>query len=201
MQSKQTMTIMKYQFFGLLYQAWGKTVVPTTICAGCGVYPFNPDAIDCGLSVAKAKPDKEGPSTVSNPADASNFEQPRGEAMISQKWPAEKVALFERRYEEGYDLPDEEYLRWLHETHHEVDREVSNVYLADYFSDLLVAEPMAIQPDFKEMADHGLQEENTVVDALADQVTQENPSATRGIVDEDRSTQEEALADHNNYAG
>ena len=96
MQSNPTMTITKYQFSGLLKQAWGKTMVPTTIYAGfhkCGVYPFNLDAIDCSLSVAKPKPDKAGPSTVSNPADAFNFEQPRGEAMISQKWPAEKVAL------------------------------------------------------------------------------------------------------------
>ena len=94
-------------------------------------------------------------------------------------------------------MPDEEYIRWLHEIHQEEDREVSNVSLADYFSDLPVAEPMAIQPDFEEMADHGLQEEDTVVEALADQGTQENTLVTHGMVDEDRGTQEEALADHN----
>ena len=31
----------------------------------------------------------------------------------------EKAALFQRRFEEGYDLPDDEYVKWLHETHPE----------------------------------------------------------------------------------
>ena len=29
----------------------------------------------------------------------------------------EKLALFQQRYEEGYDLPDKEYMDWLHEYH------------------------------------------------------------------------------------
>jgi len=32
--------------------------------------------------------------------------------------PFEKLILFQRRYEEGYDLPDE-YMKWLHENHPE----------------------------------------------------------------------------------
>ena len=31
----------------------------------------------------------------------------------------EKAALFQRRFKEGYDLPDDEYVKWLHETHPE----------------------------------------------------------------------------------
>jgi len=33
--------------------------------------------------------------------------------------PPEKTALFQRRFEEGYDLPDDEYMKWLCETHPE----------------------------------------------------------------------------------
>ena len=31
----------------------------------------------------------------------------------------EKVVLFQWRFEERYDLPDDEYMKWLHETHPE----------------------------------------------------------------------------------
>jgi len=47
-QSNPTMTITNYQFSGLLKQAWGKTMSPSTISAGfhkCGVFPFNPDVV------------------------------------------------------------------------------------------------------------------------------------------------------------
>ena len=29
----------------------------------------------------------------------------------------EQGALFQQRYEEGYDLPDDEYTKWFHEAH------------------------------------------------------------------------------------
>ena len=46
--------VMKYRFSGLLNKAWMKTMTPSNICSGfhtCGIYPFNPDAIDCGIDV------------------------------------------------------------------------------------------------------------------------------------------------------
>jgi len=49
-----SVTITKYQFSGLLNQAWGSTMNPTTICSGFwrfGVCPFSPDAIDCCVSI------------------------------------------------------------------------------------------------------------------------------------------------------
>ena len=44
--------ITKYQFSTLLRVAWEKTMMPTIICSGfrCGVYPFDPHAIDCSIS-------------------------------------------------------------------------------------------------------------------------------------------------------
>ena len=45
--------VTKYQFSDLLNKAWYKTMTPSTICAGfrrSGVFPFNPEAIDCTIS-------------------------------------------------------------------------------------------------------------------------------------------------------
>jgi len=52
--SNPSLAITKYQFSGLLNEAWGKTMNPTTICSRFrkrGVFPFNPNAIDCSVSV------------------------------------------------------------------------------------------------------------------------------------------------------
>ena len=62
--------ITKYNFSPLLNQAWSKTMTPSTICSGfrrCGVYPFNPNVIDCRLTAEKGEDSKahEGESTPS----------------------------------------------------------------------------------------------------------------------------------------
>ena len=31
----------------------------------------------------------------------------------------EKLLLYERRFKEGYDFPDEEHMKWLHKNHPE----------------------------------------------------------------------------------
>ena len=56
-----------------------------------------------------------------------------------EQWPAEKIALFKRRFEEGFDLPDEEYMQWLRQNHPDDD-----LSLVDYFPDVLIATPVAI---------------------------------------------------------
>ena len=51
-QSNPSLAITKYRFSGLLNEAWGKTMNPAIICSGfrkCGVYPFNPNAMDVVL--------------------------------------------------------------------------------------------------------------------------------------------------------
>ena len=47
--------VTKYQFSGLLKQAWDKTMTLARIMAAfwkCGIYPLNPNAIDCSISVS-----------------------------------------------------------------------------------------------------------------------------------------------------
>ena len=39
--------------------------------------------------------------------------------QVQSSFPQEKEQLFNTRYEEGYDLPDEEYEEWLWVTHPE----------------------------------------------------------------------------------
>ena len=54
--------------------------------------------------------DNQDDDGMSNPQHCND-----GQSSISP----EKAALFQRRFEEGYDLPDDEYVKWLHETHSE----------------------------------------------------------------------------------
>lgn len=54
MQCNPGKVVTKHQFSELLNKAWSKTVTPLTICAGfrnSEVFPFNPEAIDCSVSV------------------------------------------------------------------------------------------------------------------------------------------------------
>ena len=53
MQSHPGKVVTKYQFSALLNEAWMTTMTPANICSGfrkCGVFPYNPDAIDCSIS-------------------------------------------------------------------------------------------------------------------------------------------------------
>ena len=48
---------------------------PSTICSGfrtCGVYPFNPDAIDCGIDLGESSPAQDGNSSHSNSDDGGD---------------------------------------------------------------------------------------------------------------------------------
>ena len=47
--------VTKYQFSELLKEAWQRTMIPSIIIAGfrrCGVFPLDPDAIDCSVSAS-----------------------------------------------------------------------------------------------------------------------------------------------------
>ena len=159
-----SLTITKYHFSGLLNQAWVRTMTLSTICAGfrkCGVYPFNPNAIDCSISVANVDgSDKENdddnnnqksgevPEDVGEENTESEAQQSRvaNERVICEQWPAEKLALFQRRYEEGYNIPDEEYMQWLDKTHPNAGNDIGNnsLSLMDYFSDAPIATPVTV---------------------------------------------------------
>ena len=86
---------------------------PATICSGfrrCGVYPLNPDAIDCTVSVinSEASLQQVNKDANSQSDDTSDLQQ-LNDTQLSIS--PEKAALFQRRFEEGYDLPDDEYMK------------------------------------------------------------------------------------------
>ena len=96
MQDNPGKIITKFTFLALFNTAWTKSMTISNICSGfrkCGIYPFNPEAVSCG------KP-------TSNTCESSRPD-------LS----TEKLALFERRYEEGYDIADPEYENWLQYYH------------------------------------------------------------------------------------
>ena len=118
MQSNPGKVVTKYQFSPLLNEAWMATMTPANICSGfrkCGIYPFNPDAIDCTISTENPAGNVQGGA-----GDEMN-EDEGGECSHSAEdsgtFSAEKEQLFQMRYEEGYDLFDEEYLQWLNTYH------------------------------------------------------------------------------------
>ena len=122
MQSNPGKVVTKYQFSDLLNKAWNKTMTPSTICAGfrrSGVFPFNPEAIECTLgSIATRTPGED--VRVENGEDHDITSKDCG----TQVFTAEQEQLFQRRYEEGYDLPDPHYRQWL--TLHHPDSISSN---------------------------------------------------------------------------
>ena len=107
--------VTKYQFLVYWNRLGKKTMTPATIMAGfrrCGVYPLNPDAIDCSISISNPGATLEsfggGSSDNSEDEDGENDKDD-----IEQHW------LFQTRFEEGYDLPDTDYLEWLRVHHPE----------------------------------------------------------------------------------
>ena len=120
-QSNPSLAITKYQFSGLLNEAWGKTMNPATICSRfrkCGVYPFNPSAIDCSFSVVnpEASP-RQSNTKIPSDHNIDINENTPPEINDSSNVSSEKLSLYQRRFEEEYDLPDEEYTKWLKVNH------------------------------------------------------------------------------------
>ena len=95
----------KYQFSTLFSQAWYKAIKPENIVSGfrkAGICPFSSESI----------PSPSIPSiSQSESIDSS-------QSSSKSTWSQEKVELFTRRFENGYDIyTDKEYVAWLHENH------------------------------------------------------------------------------------
>ena len=150
--------VSKFNFMELFSKAWLKAVTPENICAGfrkAGVVPFNPNAIATATRVVtqSSSDEKERLSDSDNKENqASDANQPH--------FTTEEVAKFTRRLEEGYDLHDPVYIKWLEQYHPE---SVSS-YTASckdilpdqlpcaedsasaFFSDVEPTEPLSVDP-------------------------------------------------------
>jgi len=107
----------------LVAEAWPNAFTAVNIMAGfkkTGIYPLNPGEVtDRQLAPSKA---------FCSQSVVSNLEKvnPSNSLIFSQ----EKEALYQRRFEEKYDVKDPDYLAWVKITHPEVDvssTEVSSV--------------------------------------------------------------------------
>ena len=136
-QSNPGKLITKYNFSPLLSQAWSMMMTPSTICSGfrrCGVYPFNPNAIDCRLAARKEGSEaQEGPSKGGEGEHGGSEDDYRDESgeldgYVPAGWhcdsdanpvDSKKEELYQQRFEEGYDIYDSEYFEWLEKNHPE----------------------------------------------------------------------------------
>jgi len=136
-----SMVISKFNFCSVFRGTWLNAILPTNVIAGfkkSGVYPFNRDAVlkstDDLSSISKAttgmlrkvlifynvvhflvvnKTSPDESSTVSSvnqvPETVVRSDQPT--------FTLEQEQRYQRRYEEGFDLQDEQYEVWLKISH------------------------------------------------------------------------------------
>ena len=98
----------------LFSKAWLKAVTPENICAGfrkADVVSFNADAITTAKSITTKSPAEDKEDTDKENTASFTNQQPQ--------FTTEEIAKFTRRLEEGYDLFDPVYLRWLEQYHPE----------------------------------------------------------------------------------
>ena len=113
MQANPGKVVTKFTFSTLFNEAWVKTMTPAVIISGfkrSGIYPFNPEALDYGMNTDVTKKTKQ-----------TTTESARLKSQTSLKnaihFSAEQEKKFQRRYEEGFNIADPEYLQWLEINH------------------------------------------------------------------------------------
>ena len=164
--------ITKFNFTSLFSKAWLQAVTPGNVMAGfktCGVYPFNPKAIQVSnndnseVVASEVNADKDNSDNivendkgeveqsfdniVENDTDKVVHEQPSPNVNFT----AEQQQLFKRRFEEGYNIfIDPDYVRWLRLHHPEScpadgsDCALNNDSVISHFPDVVTPSPVAI---------------------------------------------------------
>ena len=137
MSSHPGKTVTIYNFSKIFSQAWYQTMIPRTIMAGfraTGVYPFNRRAISIpGSEKRTATPTAKlayqqgikylqfySPHHGKHCQELQLSEQQHSSETVlptmsleKDNFSEEEHHLFERRYEEGYDIADTRYQKWL----------------------------------------------------------------------------------------
>ena len=113
-------TITKFNFNGLFKEAWLKAISPENVIGGfrkAGIYPFDPKRVSALNGV-----NKSGDGTCSRENSASSGDESSSESSDHDDDKGDSnsnEALYQKRYEEGYDLFDPEYVSWLEQHHPE----------------------------------------------------------------------------------
>ena len=96
------------QIAGLIGTAWPQSLTPVNIMSGfkkCGIYPLNPGVV---------RDRQIAPSALFSGASSELDPSP------VVKPDSERDSLYKRRYNEGYDIYDDDYLRWIRENNLEL---------------------------------------------------------------------------------
>ena len=114
------------------------------------------------------------PESMLTETAAANENDTSGQSKDDGQITTEKLILFNQRFEEGYDLPDEEYTKWLQENHPEsISKcfvssnsvsERSPWSISDAFSYLPVASPVTF------VTSESLMDTNSDVETLSEVV-------------------------------
>ncbi len=111
-QTHPGMVISKLNFSKYFAEAWLRALTPSNIIAGfrkCGIQPFNREAIPV--------PDEQHHSDV----DKCDEAEERLEDHSGLQFTSDQISVFEKRYEEGYDIfVDQDYVAWLRLNHPQV---------------------------------------------------------------------------------
>ena len=138
MQENPGYIVTKFNFSMLFSKAWFKAIQPQNLISGfskCGICPFNPEAIKAPIYPTNSQNNEDNEEmdpggemevvTADTVRDDSGMNLSSGgdnseASCISTSFSPEQVALFNLRYENGYDLfIDPDYVSWLLETHPE----------------------------------------------------------------------------------
>lgn len=136
-QKNPGVVLTKFNFNKVFSKAWLRALTPSNIVSGfkkCGVHPFNRNAIPVSDESSDAEPHTKRNAAENNPtlsSDDSSYEtpypaetdtsgeykEPNIDSDDSTVFTAEQIERFNRRHEEGYDLPDPIYEDWLKLNH------------------------------------------------------------------------------------
>ena len=121
LQSNPGKVITKFNFNSLFSKAWLNAVTLGNVIGGfktCGVYPFN----SCAIRISMDTNIHDSVNNNLSAASGNSRYKDKGTIVTTSDKPPEltdeQEQLYQKRYDEGYNLTvDTEYLRWL-EFHH-----------------------------------------------------------------------------------
>lgn len=120
----------------LVGKAWPLAFSPMNIMGGfkkSGAFPLNPGEVADrqlapSLGVNPSCNNLSGASvSLSDPSDSSCTSEKSPSLSSSIEFSPRKQLLFQKRFEEGYDLPDPEYQKWLKANHSDNDSTCSKI--------------------------------------------------------------------------
>ena len=111
--------VTKYQFSSIFNKAWTRSMTISNIAAGfrvTGIHPLNRHALSSRTFEAEKLSQETGLSFLPMHSPISR----PSSKPVPDEFTEEEISLFERRYEEGYDLAhDAQYNMWLSRYHPE----------------------------------------------------------------------------------